>query len=218
MKLSLIISQARSGELKSLSIKDKTDAVIVNYVNLALVALYGRFSLSSKEAIITLQDGKGLYKLDGTDADVEVDGATISEDDVIKILNAFNEDGEVGINNEYDDYGIYTPSYDSVQIPSAVSGNYISIIYKANPVLIEYEEGVTDPTTVNVRLPMSLLEPLLHYVGYRAHGSVDGNIDSENNTHLMRYEASCNKVEQLGLVPSDSLEIDTNTSTRSLLV
>ena len=61
MKLSTIISQARSGELKSLSSKDKTDEVIVNYINLALIALYSRFTLRTEEAIVALADGKTLY-------------------------------------------------------------------------------------------------------------------------------------------------------------
>jgi len=217
MKLSTIIELAREGELKSLSPKDKTDEVVIGYINLAIVALYSRFLLETKEAIITLQDGVGLYRLDGTDANVTVNGAAVPDDDVIRILAAYNEAGEVGINDVEDVYGIFTPTYDVVQVPSAVTGNYMSIIYKANPAWIDYTTG-DDTALINVRLPKALLEPLLHYVGYRAHGSVDGNVQAENNTHLMRFEASCNRVEKLGLVPVEGLEINVATSTRSLLL
>ena len=44
MKLSQIIKQARYGELANMSEEAKSDTVIVNYINIALVALYSRFS------------------------------------------------------------------------------------------------------------------------------------------------------------------------------
>jgi hypothetical protein len=207
MTLSFVIKQARSGELKSLSTKDKTDSVIVDYVNLAMIALYSKFQLASQEAIIALQDGKVSYKTDGSDADVTVDGNPVPVDDVSRVLSAYDEKGRVGVNDETDDYSIYTPSYDSVQVPNPETGGYISIIYKKNPGMIEFEDGVDDASTINVPVPLQLMEPLLHYVGYRAHGSIDGAIDAENNTHLMRFKASCDEIIKLGVIPADSIEM-----------
>jgi hypothetical protein len=209
MKLSTIISQARSGELKSLSSKDKTDEVIVNYINLALIALYSRFTLRTEEAVIALTDVKTLYRLDGMDEEVTVNGAPIEDDNVLKILSAFDERGEISINDENNPLSIYTPSYNTLQVPHPETGAYIAVIYKAGPNLITYvDDGSGNATEATVQLPMHLLEPLLHYVGYRAHGSGTGDIDNESNSHLSRYVASCNNVESLGLIPTDSVDMD----------
>jgi len=215
----MIISQARNGELKSLSAKDKTDEVIVDYVNIGLIALYNRFMLKSVEVIVALQDLKMTYKLDGTDNDVTVNGLPVEEGTLIKLLGAFNEAGAVSINNEYDEYSVFTPSYDSIQVPFAISGDYLSLVYKVFPDLVSYnDDGNGNAEDTDVRLPLTLLEPLLHYIGYRAHGSLDGNINAESNTHLMRFEASCKRVEELGVVPTDSVEMDANGSTRGMLL
>ena len=40
MRLKMIIANARNRELKNLSPKDKTDEVIVSYINIAMMELY----------------------------------------------------------------------------------------------------------------------------------------------------------------------------------
>ncbi len=206
MKLSLVLRQAKSGELRSLSLKDKTDSVIVDYINLALVALYGRFDLSNKEAIVCTRHGKTTYTLDGNDPDVINHDGTPIEPGSVMIINAIHyECCEVAVNFEDDLLSVHTPTYNTVQFPTVEDGEYASIIYKKNPTLIEFEDGVTNADDVVVPLPVQLLEPLLHYIGYRAHGSVDGQINKENNTHYMRYVASCDNIEQLGLINKDDV-------------
>ena len=75
---------------------------------------------------------------------------------------------------------------------------YISVIYKPAPTWLVYIDETS--LTQKIPIPPQLIEPLLHYIGYRAHGSMDGNIKAENNTHYMRFVASCDRIEQLGLV------------------
>lgn len=208
MKLSFILDQARNGELKSLSTKDKTDEVIVGYINLALVALYSRFQLKTEEAIITLETNpaRTVYTLDSTDTAVRVNGASMPDDDVMSIIDAFDESGRhVAINDEKDPFSIYTVSYNQVQIPLVNEGTYISIIYRKNPTLVTYTEtnNVTDEKVVE--LPLQLLEPMLHYIGYRAHGAVDGKLNTENNTHYMRFEKSCERAQELGVLTADDV-------------
>jgi len=210
MKLSFILRQARSGELKSLSPKDKTDDVIIDYLNLALLALYSRFPIEVEEAIIALKDGKTIYRLDGTDTDVTVTGTdgnpqVITSDSVMTIIEAYDEASKIPLNDEDNEFSIHTPSYDIVQVPLSATGSYISIIYKKNPTIITYEAPGGVLVDKDVKLPMGLLEPLLHYIGYRAHGSLDGNINAENNTHLMRFEQSCKRIEMLGIITQDDL-------------
>lgn len=206
MKLSLILQQARSGELSSLSAKDKTDEKIVTYINLALIALYGRFQLSSEEAIITLRPDitKVIYTLDSSDHDVKVGTRYMTDEEFMSIVAAFDESGnQLVVNDNKDVTSILTVGYNQVQIPLLDYSGYVSIIYRKNPDLVVYVDNSGSATEADVNLPLQLLEALLHYVGYRAHGAVDGNINTENNTHYMRFEKACQRAEELGVMTAD---------------
>ena len=54
MRLKMIIANARNRELKNLSPKDKTDEVIVSYINIAMMELYSIFQLRSDELVLNL--------------------------------------------------------------------------------------------------------------------------------------------------------------------
>ena len=208
MKLSFILDQARNGELKSLSTKDKTDEVIVGYINLALVALYSRFQLKTEEAIITLQTApaRTIYTLGPSDDAVRVNGLPMLENDVMSIIDGYNEDGsQINFNDEKDPYSVFTVSYDKLQIPLINENTYVSIVYRKNPTMVMYSatNNVTDEK--DVEIPIQLLEPMLHYIGYRAHGAVDGKLNTENNTHYMRFEKSCDRAIELGLLTADDV-------------
>ena len=201
MKLSFILEQARSGELAGLSTVDKTDEKVVSYINLALIALYNRFQLATEEAIITLRPDipKNVYTLNSTDADVRVAGQPMTDDEFMSIIAAYEDNGaEIPVNDDANPYSIFTVSYNQVQVPLLVDNGYISIVYRKNPKLVTSTVGTTD-----VPLPMQFLEPLLHYVGYRAHGAVDGNVNAENSTHYTRYTTSCNILESAGVLTAD---------------
>lgn len=211
MLLTTILNQARSGEVRNLSDKDKTDAILIDYINMSLIALYARFSVSTDEAILALKTGKTLYTLGPDDPDVTVASAPMPVDDVLVVTSAYDEIGEeLGLNDFEDELGVFTPTYNTVQVPYSADDAYVSVIYRKNPILLNSSDicdadGKLTDTTVNVDLPLQLLEPLLHYMGYRAHGAVDALINTENNTHYMRYEASCDRVERLGAVITDRI-------------
>lgn len=207
VKLSTVIAQARGGELKSLSVKDKTNEVIVDYINLALIALYGRFQLATQEAIITLRPDipKTIYTLSSEDPDVMVDGMAMDDSSFMNIISVWNEDGtKAGLNDVKDPYSVFTVSYNQIQVPLLDGNTYLSVIYRCNPKLVEYVEGKEDTTMVPI--PMQLLEALLHYIGYRAHGSVNGNLTTENNTHYMRFEAACDRAKADGILTADDVD------------
>lgn len=207
MKLSFVLQQARTGELASLSERDKSDEVVVGYINLALIALHGRFQLITEEAIVTLRPdiAKTVYTLSSGDSDVTVAGQPMNDDEFMSIISAFNEDGsEIIINDTEDPFSILTVSYNQIQVPLLEKNSYISIIYRKNPTLVTYvDNGSGKAVDTDVKLPMQLLEPLLHYIGYRAHGAVNGAINTEYNTHYMRYEAACRRAEELGVITAD---------------
>lgn len=207
MKLSFILAQARNGELAGLSKVDKSDEKVIGYLNMALIALYNRFQLATEEAIITLRPDipKNVYTLNSTDPDVRVAGQPMADDEFMSIIAAYEDNGsEIPVNDDANPYSIFTVSYNQVQVPLLVDNGYISIVYRKNPKLVTFvNAGGGDAADVDVPLPMQFLEPLLHYIGYRAHGAVDGNINTENNTHYTRYIAACNMLESAGVLTAD---------------
>lgn len=200
MKLISTIKKLRNTKLKQLSKIDKTDEVVIEYINMAVVAIYNRYQLRTEEAILKLKADKTEYSLDGTDPDVEM----TSTEEIGQFVEAFDSSGIIGINNDYSDFGIFTISYNKVQVPIVNNGEFISIIYQPIPADVEYvDDGNGNATEADIALPGYLLEPLLHYVGYVANESVNGNKDGEENKHYTRFVSSCDRIDALGLVPTD---------------
>lgn len=205
MKLSLVLAQARSGELKKSNSTAIKDSDIVNYINLGILALYSRFQLKTEEAIIALQDGVTLYPLLSTNPNVTVNGNPIDDDTVLQIVRAYDEQYELPINDSKKASSIFTPSYNVIEVPVTASGAYISVIYRAAPTLIEYVEG--EENTTEVPLPMVALEALLEYIAYKALDTIGKGDNAQPNT-LAKFELACDKLETYGLVPSDSINMD----------
>jgi len=196
-----VINLAKNAELKQLAIKDD-DLAVLGYLNLGLLELYKRFPLEEAEAIVTLQDGKTLYKLDGIDQNVEMAPGK----DLLVIAGVYTtvvEGGvtwvvELTINDENDMTGVTTPSYNSLEVPAVKTGAILSVIYRVAP---KFLTSLTDI----VPMPPQLLEALLNYIGYRAHGSVNGELKTENQSHYVRFENSIKHVILDGLIPTDDL-------------
>lgn len=183
MTLADVIEQLKYGELRSIAVKDDNNA-IVSYINLALQALYNRFTLRVDEYVLAMEDNITEYTL---------------PDNLSVIDSVYNEEGEeLSLDDPMDVNGILRVSYDTIQVPNPITGDALSIIYIPIPDKIVYVDETS--LTQKIPLPPQLLEPLLHYIGYRAHGSMDGNIKAENNTHYMRFVASCDRIDQLGVI------------------
>lgn len=212
-----VMTLARAGELLQLSPTIKNDdSVIIGFINLGLIELYKRFPLRTSEALITLQTAKTIYKLDGTDVDVDLQDAYLY---LIAAYGSKSDDGYsledfvLPMNEEDNAYSINTVSYNEVQVPLITQGSMISLIYVPKPT------KVTLNTIANeVDLPEQFIEALLHYIGYRAHGSMDGNIQTESNTHYMRFEAACNKLRELGVgIAADDVAMNDRLSMRGFV-
>lgn len=209
MRLKGIINNARNRELRQLSVKDKTDEVIVSYINLALIALYSRFQLRTEEIILKLVTGKVNYKIDGTDSDVYKGTTVFTDNDVMGIVKAFNEEKEISVNKDNDPLSVFTISYDTIQVPYATTGDYISLIYRASPTEIEFvDDGDGTAQDADVKLPVHMMEALLAHIGYSAYSSVDIAQQTKVNLYMDRFDKACSMLETLGLVPQDTLTFD----------
>ena len=204
MRLSNVLKLAKTTSLKQVSTKDKTDEVVIGYINLALEDLYSKFLLKTEEIIIALQDGKTTYLLDGTDSDVTVGGNVMDLDDVISLVEAYDENGPIGINDDTNPLSVYTSSYDELQIPAVEDGAYVSIIYKKAPEEVAYvDSGDGSATDQNIPLPRGLRAALLAYIKYAAlDSSSDVQVSAANEA---KYERACKKAEEDGVIPQDAL-------------
>lgn len=208
MTVQQMIDMAKAGELKNLVLDTDT---ILAALNLGIVELYKRFPLRVEEAIVTLGNNKQYFKMDGTDPDVDMP----VDAPYMWIVSAYGEvpletpmDNEVSlielpINDEDNPLSINTVNWYTIQVPMSIDNETISLIYVAAPVLLT--AGDLNKT---LPIPPQLYEALLHYVGYRAHGALDGNIQAENSTHYQRFEASCQRAKEGGMYTSDSMEMD----------
>ena len=196
MLVSDVITDVKYGELRQLAVKDDVDAVI-SFINMGMLELYKRFNLRVEEAIVTLDENTTLYTLNSSALNVSMPSGC----DLMYIVGAYDETGTaIELNNEDDPLSVLTPSYDTLQVPNPTNGTYISVVYAATPTKITL-------TTDIIKLPASLYEALLHYIGYRGHGSIDGNINTENNTHYMRFDKSCVAAREYGLVTADDIRL-----------
>ncbi len=190
-----IINLSVAGELKSLAIKSDTTAVI-GFLNLGLIELYKKFSLSTKEYVVTLVGGVTNYTM---------------PNDFMWLVGAYehtvNNDGSYTISklmiNEADNsLSINMTGWNTVQIPFIVPGYQISLTYVAQPVL------VTEATLNSiVEIPAQLIAALLSYMAYRAFLGVDGKQQSEQSNHYKMFELEIQKVVNGGMITTDNLSM-----------
>lgn len=209
MRLKRIIANARNRELKNLSPKDKTDEVIVNYINIALVELYSIFQLRTDELVLNLKTGKTVYKLDGTDPDVYKEGVLYRSNDFMTVVNAFDENGEISINNSNDSLSVFTVAYNKIQVPYATTGEHIALVYRTAPTEVVFvDDGSGNAEDVEVELPIHMMEALLSHIGYSAYSSIDADQEIETDKHMQRFDRACQRLESYGLVPQDALDLN----------
>lgn len=181
-----IIRDASHSVVNQLAVKANEEAMI-SYVNQALQAVYEEFQLKTGEQIIVMQENVTIYSV---------------ASDCIVVLAAYDEDGNLlPLNDEKDPFSVMTPSYNEIQVPNPVEGEVLSVIYLAEP-------PVVTATTDVLPVPRSMIQPMLMYIGFLAHSSIDGGMQTENNTHYMRYKAAVDRVRERGLVPTDDTNMD----------
>jgi hypothetical protein len=208
MTVADVIEYAKYGELAQLGVvaqlksNDPIEVVdaekqVLSYINLGLLELHKRFNLNTKRLVVTMVTGTSTY--------------TITATDFNKVLEVYDYTGtKLLLNETTDSDSITTPTYNTLSVPNAATGEDITIVYNASPTTLAWS---TPLSGVTVPLPPVMLEALLHYIGYRAHGAINGNVDGENNTHYMRFEASCKKMTDIGI----GISIDTPLENGTLL-
>lgn len=205
MTLQDIVDLAKHSEAAGTAIKDNTDVILL-FLNAGMTELYKRFPLDTNEHIVALAEGTTTYTL---------------PTDYMYYMSAFEEvdiNGTIGIselaiNDESNERSIFFPSHKEVQIPGSEDGAFVSIIYVAKPPRYTNSNLGDD-----IDLPDTLINCLLHYIGYKAHLGISGNGQAETNAHFVRFERSCDIARDLGVShPIDSLQTTNRLNQRGFV-
>jgi len=195
MLVSEAIKLLQAAELKQLSVKTDKEAIL-GYINMGILEIHKRFVLWQEEAKISMIEGITKYTLNESDPNV---GINLVDHVVLMIEELYGPSGDpITLNDENDPHGVWTPQPHIIEVLLPIVSGDTSVIYRASPKFLTNERQ-------EIPLPFQFLEALFNYVGYRGHGSVKGDIKSENNTHYMRFEQSCNRLKLEGLIAADDL-------------
>jgi len=173
-----VIALAVNGELKNLSIDENSPAVL-GYINLGLIELYKRFTIKTGVEVVKLTPRMSVYTLANTDVS-----------HIVSIYDMNNKMLREPLYSTDEEYSYTILSYNTILFNKPIDEN-VMVVYKASPAWISNVED-------ELELPSDMIEPLLHYIGYRAHGALNGDIKAENNTHYMRFDKSCRELQNLG--------------------
>ena len=204
MTVKQVIDLAKASELTGLPVASK-DETVLGFINLGVLELYKRFTLSVEEWIIALEDGQSYYT---------------APEDFMWIIAAYGEVGmdsvqEVNVlpvNEEDNPLSINTVGWNKVQVPLSVTGAYVSIIYAATPEVY----SVTDmDETVNI--PPQMIEALLAYIGWRANSTIDTGIQTEDTVWYNRFESSCSRLEVKGFINANDMVMTNRLNMRGFV-
>lgn len=223
MKLNELFEELQTGVLLTTSavdddegeLKTSSYAQIIGYINLALADLHIRFPLDEREVAIQQYDHITIYTLSSEYAQSNTDSTqpikyiadsaeNPFQDNIISISGIYDEEGfEIPVNDYNLQGSLYTPSYNTLQIPNPSNENTVFLIYRASHPKIP--RNVSDPTTVDVNIPDVMLNAMTAYVGYKFHAnlqSADGQGMAQN--YQTQYETACLFLESNSAVNSDS--------------
>jgi len=198
---------AISGEGSGNIIESKRPLIIV-HLNKALEALFSRFNLREKTLMIELVDGVTNYRLHPmyawTNKDVaNVDHSYIVDNpddpftgDLIKVLSAFNEWGEIPLNEEHDIRSVFTPQVDILQVTNPIQGRTIALTYQAfhDPVL-------DDSLTYEIDIPKVLNRAVTAYIAHCVYSGMNTQeAKATAQEHMNMFEGVCLEVEEKNLL------------------
>ena len=181
------------------------DEVVLGWINLGVLELYKRYQLKMSEYIIELEEGIDIYTMPSdymwmVAAYGEVD---IRSTDVVNQLPINEEDNPLSVN---------TAGWNKVQVPVAIGGAYISVIYVASPEMYE----ITN-LTAEIDIPPQMIEALLAYIGYKANATIDTGVQTEDSIWYQRFEASCNKLREYSMFNSYDMYMSGRLSLRGFV-
>lgn len=181
MQLSDLLLRLANGRLNYTGLIDDLGVIktnhkpkIIDAINEGLLRLYTRFVIKEKDVIISLRDhitfyhlvplySETLYPQSGVEIPYIMDMAgEVFVDDVIKVLAVFDHIGcELPLNDSGSCNSVFTPTYNSIQVPEPETGKLLNVVYQARHLPLNYIDE-----TAYIELPDVLVGALEAYVAY----------------------------------------------------
>ena len=229
MLLSDLLSKLSYNELANTAVGSKGSGVIapdslgrvISAINDALLDLFTRFNVSTKELIVQSYDYKSIYPLkqvnalsDPTDGYLKYIIDTPDDPfigDIIMITGVRNEVGScLPVNDPEQWASVFTPQTDVLQLTHVSDNQAFFVEYRARHKIINYDpDNPSDFLQQEIDIPTSLEQALRYKVCSTIFLSISGQENSAKAQELsMLYDNKCNEIDQLGLMGYS--EIPTN--------
>jgi len=222
MLLSDLFMYLAYGELSQMAIGtnnrggiDESDyPTLISHINLGLTNLHSRLPLKQSQVIITQQSDRVLYPLTsiyaitspsvGNDRFILDSAAEPFVDNVLKIEEIYTESNvSLPLNDSAKDNSLFTPSFNTLQVPTPESNKLLAVLYRANHTQLPAKRGV-DISAIELDIPAVLIEPLLTFVVGRvaAAGNNQTSIQ-EAAAYQQKYEVQIQQIIQSGALSVD---------------
>lgn len=212
MTLEQLFNRLSLGVLSNLSIGGEGQGLIpvqhqrrmAMMLDNALIQLYSRFNLLEKELVIRVYGSWTEYPFEKKYADndptvgpkfIEDSLANPFTEDVMKILEIFNEWGEeIVMNDPGDTTSVFTPNSRLLLVPAPVEGDCYHLLYQAyHPKLVT---SAPISLTQGILVPPVLLPAVEHHVAYQVFSAMNGaEAAIKGGEHLSRFEMLCAEAE-----------------------
>ena len=218
MKVSEYIDYLVTGECSKLAVSDVGDTSanpspapstvqttnqnkLINYINLANLALHKRFHLVKKTYELDNPLNEEEFSLPGDFLaplyayyTSDFDPVTI-KDDSVKLVNKVDTAVSILINE---------PFKATIKGTDTETPKRTQILLKYAAATKKAKSSITD-----LKISEVYTEALINYAAYKAHSAVSGNMQDENNTYFMRYESSCKQLINSGMWGNNEIETKT---------
>lgn len=227
MILKDIIDELRLGELSGANLGDNDKEGVtpynyeklVSYINSALTAIHSRIPLRVREVLLEEQSTITVYQLDRNFAKSNAtstapvkylnDLADPFDDAVLRVESVYNAEGtELPLDDMTANNSIFRPTLTSLQVPFPVTGNVLSVIYRANHSKLIYSNDLAVLLNQRIELPPSYSGCIVAYVMYKYKSSFD-SAESQNSAtaYMALFEQLVSSLKDFGLVPENNLTI-----------
>lgn len=219
MNLQQVFDYLADGELSQvfMGIGDGGRVPVENYgklissINLGLTDLHRRFLLKERVLEVELVDALTKYYLKSEYGESSTSSQPVKyikdtsdpfTDDLIKIERILDDEGvEIALNVVDDPCSIRTPDMTTLVVPEELETQSLLVYYRANHPNLSTSQATTDPSLVEVNLPITHLQALLYFVASRVLNPVGmTNEFHEGNSYLAKYEAACAAIMNGGVL------------------
>lgn len=201
------------------TIRETDQGKVISYLNSAMGALYKRFVIITKEALIETVDHITEYKLkrqyalsSGSSEPYKYIIDSIGNpfiEDCIRILEVSNAlKRKLPLNDPGNPYSVFTPRPMVLQVPNPITRDALSVMYQAKNTPIEFLGLDNDKVlSQEIEIPNFLESALQNYVAYKIYSHFNGQEhQGKAQEYMSLYDNECTEIELNDLVQQSQSE------------